>query len=80
MVSKLAAFSSLYNKINNIAAFLLMTHQGESRVIDTLPDVPGFVFDVLQTQHLRDLDWRQSVPQVCLVGEEEYRDLFVADI
>lgn len=36
-----------------------------------LPDVPGFIFDVLQTQKLRDLHWRQSVSDIHLVSKEE---------
>lgn len=47
---------------------------------DILPDVPGFVFDVLQTQHLRDFDRRHGAVQIHLVGEEQYWNPFAADI
>lgn len=39
-----------------------------------IPDVPGFVFDVLQTQELWDFDWRQSVSDIHLVSEEQDGD------
>lgn len=39
-----------------------------------IPDVPGFVFDVLQTEQLWDLDRRQSIPDIHLVSKEQNGD------
>lgn len=48
--------------------------------MDILPDVPWLVFDILQTQHLRDLIGRHSILQIHLVGKEQHWDLFAAHI
>lgn len=39
-----------------------------------IPDVPGFVFNVLQTEQLRHLDRRQSIPDIHLVSKEQDGD------
>lgn len=39
-----------------------------------LPDVPGFVFDVLQAEQLWDLDCRQSISDIHLVSKEQDGD------
>ena len=43
-------------------------------------DVPGLVHDLLQAQHLGDLDGGHGVAHVHLVGEEQDRDLAGADV
>lgn len=48
--------------------------------LHALPDVPRLVFDLLQTQHLRDLDRRHGVPQVHLVCKEQDWHLFAVDV
>lgn len=45
-----------------------------------LPDVPGLVFDVLQTQKLRDLYRWQSVSDIHLVSKEEDGDPSVLNV
>ena len=47
--------------------------QSLSRVSVTGADVPRLVQQPLQAESLRDLDTGHRVPQVHLVGKEEYR-------
>jgi hypothetical protein len=44
------------------------------------PDVPGFVLDVLQTEQLRDFDWRHGFSQVTLISKEQHRHPPTADV
>lgn len=61
-------------------AILVWTACVKPVLTEILPDVPGFVCDFLQTQHLWDLNRRHGLLQIHLVCKEQHWYFFAADV